>query len=619
VCSSDLAARLRAVLQAFPDLFLLIDAEGRIKEHHGRSPDEFHIPLDSLEGRRLVEALPADVGPAFEENLRRLAACLIPLTFEYTVGEHTFEARLLPFQLGGALVCLRDISVRTRADLHLRRQAALLDMVREGIMIMDLEGHITYWNRGAEWIYGWRAAEIMRGDAASRLIPAEKREEFDAIRRSVLRREEWSGDQTHLHREGRPLLVDCRWTLLRNADGTPSSILCVNGDVTERRRTEAERHRDQRLESLGVLAGGIAHDLNNVLTPILVFFGMMKGHPLPEDLATSLGSMEALTKRGAEVVRQILLFAKGDKPGHLPLELPPLLRELQKVIASTFPKGIDVQLKVTDGLWPVSVDHTQIHQVMMNLCLNARDAMSDKGKLIMSAENVTLSDEEINRLRPGARAGRYVRVSIEDSGSGIPPEIIDRIFDPFFTTKQPGEGSGIGLSTVLGIVQSHDGFLQITSRVNQGTRCDVYFPPVDGVATVTPVMKAEAPPASEGTSIIVVDDERAVREMTCRFLRKRGYQTFTAENGAEALKVYTAHRDLNPLILLDMNMPVMNGPATVEALQKMDPGARVIANSGLPSQEGVMQDSNIVKAFLHKPYTPEKLDKVLREVCHNSK
>jgi two-component system, cell cycle sensor histidine kinase and response regulator CckA len=396
---------------------------------------------------------------------------------------------------------------------------------------------------------------------------------------------------------------------VRDEQGRPKSMLMVNTNVTEKKKFEAQLLRVQRMESIGTLAGGIAHDLNNVLTPILMAVDLLKDPPDEDARRDLLTTIEESTERGAEMVRQILSFARGMEGRRVLVQIKHLVRDLEKVIGSTLPKSIAVGVRLARELWPLLGDPTQLYQVLMNLCVNARDAMPGGGRLTLAAENRWL-DETAARAHPDARPGPYVQLRVADTGTGIPPAILDRIFDPFFTTKEIGKGTGLGLSTVLGIVRGHGGFLTVASEVGRGTEFTICLPAADTSATGPG--EEEQPPECPGRGelILVVDDEASIRELARATLTAQGYRVQTAREGTEAVALYARLRTEVQLVLTDMMMPVMDGPATIRALRQLAPDVRILATSGLAVAPAVGQ----ADAFLPKPFAAHDLLAAVRQV-----
>ncbi|MGF2038817.1 MAG: response regulator [Nostoc sp. CmiVER01] len=509
----------------------------------------------------------------------------------------------------------RQVALRERklAEEKIREQAALLDVTTDAICLRDLNNEIIFWNKGAETLYGWKATEA-RGQNASKLLYGEPSPEIEAALLQVVNKGKWQGELTKLTKTDKEILVASRWSLVCDEQGKPKSILTVDTDITEKKHLEAQLFRAQRLESIGTLASGIAHDLNNILTPILAGAQLLplKFPHADERTRHLLEILEINARRGADLVKQVLSFARGVEGKRITLQLRHIIVELGKILKETFPKSIEISTDVPQDLWMVSGDSTQLHQVLMNLCVNARDAMPNGGSLSIYAENL-LIDENYARMNLEAKEGPYTVVTVSDTGGGIPREILDRIFEPFFTTKDVGQGTGLGLSTVLGIVKSHRGFVNVYSEVGSGTSFKVYLPAVEGMETFTP---EELPlQTGHGELILIVDDETAIQEITRTSLEAHNYKILVASDGIEAIALYAKNRDKISAVLMDIMLPSLDGLTAIRTLRKINPQARIIASSGLMSEKKLSSLTNIgVNTFLPKPYTVNELLLSLQKV-----
>lgn len=506
-----------------------------------------------------------------------------------------------------------DIRERKWAEERLAEQAALLDAAHEAILVKDFEDQIIYWNKGAERLYGWRAEEAL-GQKSVELLYQDPRPLNEAYK-ALMAQGEWQGEMVKLTKDGRKLNVMVYWTLVRDEAGAPKSILAINVDVTEKKKIEAQFLRAQRMESIGTLAGGIAHDLNNILAPILMSAEVLKEMITDKEAQGILETVQNSAQRGAELVRQVLTFARGVEGRRVELNLIHLLKDIHKVIRETFPKNIKPVFQLGKEVWPVTGDPTQLHQVLMNLVVNARDAMPEGGTLEVVAENVVL-DEVYAGMNPDAKPGAYVVISVVDTGTGIPPEIRDRIFEPFFTTKEIGQGTGLGLSTVLAIVRSHGGFIHLYSEVGKGSRFKVYLSAQTTTqAADESVIKQNQLPVGRGEWVLVVDDEENIREVAKKMLERYGYKVLVAAHGAEAVALYARHQKEVAVVLTDMAMPVMDGPTTIIALKSINPDVKIIGTSGHASNGGVAKALGAgVQHFIPKPYTAERVLTMLAEV-----
>lgn len=374
--------------------------------------------------------------------------------------------------------------------------------------------------------------------------------------------------------------------------------------------------RSQRLESIGMLASGIAHDLNNVLAPIILAAPILRERATnPEDLRMIM-SLEKSAERGVELVRQILAFAQGVGGVHQVVEIKHLLDETMSVVRESFPKNISLADSVPDNLWPIMADPTQVHQVLLNLCVNARDAMAAGGVLTLRAENSLLSENAAKRIE-GATAGAWVVLHVEDTGSGIPAEALEHIWEPFFTTKGSLGGTGLGLSTVRAIVENHKGFITLKTQACQGTTFRVYLPAAEvkkGGANVEPIR----PTAMEGAGelIVVVDDDARIREMTAAILSRHGYRVVTASDGTEAVAVFASRGSEVSLVITDVRMPNLDGAALANVVLQLNPTVKVLAMSGLSSGGDNGQMQRYASAFLYKPFKIEALLLAVHGLLH---
>ena len=506
-----------------------------------------------------------------------------------------------------------DITERKLAEERISQQAALLDQAQDAILVRDLNHNILFWNKGAERIYGWSAVEAI-GKNSREVFFKESPPLFEIAKQEVLVKGEWSGELRQVRKDGEEIVVASRWTLVQDEMGQPASILVINTDVTERKRIESQFLRAQRMESIGTLAGGIAHDLNNVLSPILMAVQMLELKAKDESTKKLLEVLKTNAERGGNMVRQVLSFARGVEGERVALQPKHLIKEIVKIMRETLPKSIEITFHVADDLWIISADATQVHQVLMNLCVNARDAMPGGGVITIKAENVFV-DENYARMHLEAKTGRFVVITVADDGTGMSPEVLSRIFEPFFTTKEMSKGTGLGLSTALTIVKSHGGFVNVYSEVGKGTQFGVYFPAFETDSATRTSLPQTDLPLGHGELVLVVDDEEAILRITRATLETFGYKVLTASDGTEAVALYAEHRNEVAIVLTDMLMPFMDGPATIRALHKMNAEVKVIAASGLTAGHKAGEASlEGVRILLSKPYSAESLLKALAEV-----
>jgi two-component system, cell cycle sensor histidine kinase and response regulator CckA len=504
-------------------------------------------------------------------------------------------------------------------------QSILLDLVTDAIVLWSIEGQVKYWNRSAERMYGWLAVEAIGKQVADFLYHFDDPADRVAIERT-LDRGEWSGELQLLTRVGKSITVASHWYLLAATNGTPQSILTIDSDITKHKLLERQFLRAQRLENLGTLASGIAHDLNNILTPIVAITELLplRLKNLDERTHKLLATLSENSQRGRELVAQILTFARGGDGEHTILQPRHLLAEVLQITRQTFPKSIEISLQIeSSDLWTLSADATQLHQVLINLCVNARDAMPDGGQLTMMAENIILNDE-YPKLHPDALGGAYVAITVADTGVGIQPELLDRIFEPFFTTKPIGKGTGLGLSTVLTIVNNHQGFVDVSSQVDLGTQFRFYLPAIlqgrccsnehiepECIQSILPTL------IGKGELILIVDDEPSIREILGTTIESYEYRSITASSSQQAIELYTQHHQEIQAVLLDYMMPGGDHQHTIAQFHSIDPNVRAIVMSGLSAHEIASESyGETTNAFLAKPFSTQDLLHALKAVLN---
>ncbi|MGA3171198.1 MAG: PAS domain S-box protein [Chthoniobacteraceae bacterium] len=504
---------------------------------------------------------------------------------------------------------VEDITKRRQAEEQIEEQAALLDKTQDAITVRDLDDRFLFWNKGAERILGWTRDEAMNAHISGE-IPRN-----DEAYEAVLREGEWSGEFQRAAKDGRKLMLQTRWTLLRDNEGAPKSILAITTDITEKKKIEAQLLRSQRMESIGTLASGIAHDLNNILAPILMSASIL--HDLvPADSRTLTTAIEESAQRGTDIVKQVLTFARGIEGERVALQPRHLIKEMHEIARETFPRSIQIRSAAPKTLWTVIGDSTQVHQILLNLCINARDAMPDGGTLTITAENLDVNECDA-AMHPDAKAGRYVATSVADTGTGISAKIIDKIFDPFFTTKEVGKGTGLGLSTVIGIAKSHGGFVKVYSEPGKGSTFKVYLPASPGEYVESHVKDRPLLPVGNGELVLLADDEPAVRKVTETMLRRNGYNVLVATDGIEALSIYAQRMHEIRIVLTDVMMPLLDGTKLTRALKRMNKDVDIIAATGQADEARQSELKQLgIKSILLKPYRTDKLLGALHEIIN---
>jgi PAS domain S-box-containing protein len=604
------------MLAGSPGILFLVDPNGRLlrwsknveritgfddRKVAAMEPVDFFVEADRPRVAAAISETFATGSAALEASLR---------TRDGEGAAYYFTSRVMRFHDRDCLIGIgTDIRALKQAHQRTEEQAALLDRTLDAVIVFDLDDRITLFNAGAERIYGWSAEE-----AIGTTVPAllyRQAAPFAGVRAIVRRDGTWSGEQHHVTRIGSDVDVEARWTVLRDDHGAPTAILMVNTDVTERRKIEQQLLRLQRMESLSTLAGGIAHDLNNVLAPIMTSLSLLREVALHERDRRLLDTLQSSAERGRDLVRQVLVYARGATGQRVAVQVPRILGDLVQVMRETFPRSIDVQYASAPDLPAVVGDPTQLHQVFLNLVVNARDAMPDGGTLTLEATARVL-DDTFASMNLEAQAGPYVVVTVRDTGTGIPAEIRDRIFDPFFTTKAVDVGTGLGLSTAMAIVRRHRGFITVESEEGNGATFTVFLRAAATAAAELPADEAGTAPRGNGELILFVDDEPAICLVARRTLEAHGYRVVVAQHGAEAITLYAKQQKEIALVFTDMAMPVMDGPSLIAALKVMSPHLAIVGSSGLDASEKVTRAAKQgVVHFAPKPYSAETMLRIV--------
>jgi PAS domain S-box-containing protein len=545
----------------------------------------------------------------------------IPARYENPIKTRTGELRQIVWNnttlrdIAGNIIGTaslgEDVTDRRQQEERTREQADIINRAQDAIIVLNLEDHrITFWNSGAERLYGWTENEAIGRRMGELLYVDEK--DREAPLQILLSTGEFRGELKQVMKDGREVIVDGRCTIVRNPDGTPRSILSINTDITEQKKLETQLLRSQRLESIGTLASGVAHDLNNILTPILVGSQILH-ETVPKESQSLLSLMEESARRGVNIVKQVLTFARGIEGERVVIDPKHLIQEMRDIAYQTFPKSIEIKTQYPEEVWSIQSDPTQLHQVLLNLSVNARDAMPNGGSMTIGANNFNV-DEHYASMTPGAHPGPHVVLRVSDTGIGMPRATIDKIFDPFFTTKEVGKGTGLGLSTVLGIVKSHNGFISVYSEIGNGTTFKIFLP-----ATITEQSsrKSGISPktfSGNGELVLIVDDEPGILRVTKIILEKHNYRVLEANDAPEALALFAQHMDSVNLVLSDIMMPYMDGVMLVRAIKKMKPAMKFIASTGQGEETRTQELETLqVTNFLTKPYDTEHFLKTLHD------
>jgi two-component system, cell cycle sensor histidine kinase and response regulator CckA len=527
-----------------------------------------------------------------------------------------------PFQY---LAIRFDVSPLKSVEESLResekRFRSLSESSPMGIFQADTQGQYTYANARWQSMSGLTLEQSLGKGWMQSIYREDRAVIFTQWQDCVREKSDFSAEFRLIKPDGELRWISTRAAAIANEDGEAIGFVGTHEDISDKKSLEQQFLHAQRLESLGTLAGGIAHDLNNILTPILAAAQLLP-LTLPNLDERNQRIVQMLvdsSRRGSNLVQQILSFARGMDGQRTLLQVGHLLAEVISIIRQTFPRNIEIERDIlTRELWTVSADATQLHQVFMNLCVNARDAMPDGGTLSITAENL-LTDENYARMNLEAHVGPYVVITISDTGFGMAPHVIEHIFAPFFTTKKEGKGTGLGLSTVMGIIKSHGGFINVYSEVGTGSYFKVYLPATESAVPAHFAEDAANPLRGNGELILTVDDETSIREITKISLEAFNYQVITAKDGVEALALFAKQYQEISFVLLDLMMPSLDSATIIRTLQTIDPQVQIITMSGLATSESLVSSmSQNVRAFLAKPFTAQDLLQTLHSLKNSA-
>jgi len=619
-------ARLAAIISSAKDAIIAAGANQRITLFNAAAEKMFRCPAARALGQPLTRFLPRDYAPTgvTPEDVSRMSPESVTLLVRQgTRGvradgeEFPLEASVSRSESGGRklyTIIVRDISERIKAEERIRQQAALLEMAHDAILIGSMEDTILFWNRGAERLYGWTAAEAV-GHKATDLFSGQHSPEGEEATRAVLEKGKWAGELQQVCKDGRKVVVASSWTLVPDEAGQPRAKLIINTDITDKKKLESQLFQAQRMEAIGVLAGGVAHDFNNLLTVINGYSDMVSSSlPAGDPLHPLVAEIRKAGDRAISLTRQLLAFSRKQILASQILDLNALVGEAEKMLGRLIGEDIDLSAILAPDLGRVKADPGQMEQVIMNLVVNARDAMPTGGLLTLETRNVHL-DPSYVRSHANITPGSYVLLAVTDTGIGMDEATRAQIFEPFFTTKEVGKGTGLGLATVYGIVKQSGGFIEVYSELGRGTTFKIYLPRIDEVPLdEKPALGAHETPTGTET-ILLAEDEEGVRSLIRFTLESHGYTVHTTRDGEEALRVSQELASPIHLLITDVVMPKLSGRALVEQLQARHPQMRVLYLSGYTNdamvRHGVLESG---VAFLQKPFAPSALAWKVREV-----
>jgi len=637
--AENVRRRLASMVEATPDLVGLADPEGRPlyinqagRRLLGLDPDaeladrhvsEFHPPwaAEKLE----QEALPI---ARREGSWAGETAVVGPDGEQVPVWQRILVHRSASGEVDFLSTAARDLREEKRRSKRLQLQGELLEAVRHAVVATDRDGRILYWNRAAEEIYGWTSEEAVGQIARELTVADESRAVAEEVRDGVLRGESWSGELTMKRRDGSVFPGRMDVTPFLDSGKSVVGVTGVSSDETEQRELEARLRQSQKMEAVGRLAGGVAHDFNNLLTVIqghvqMIMDDLPRGSAMAEDLDQVLKEV----KRAASLTRQLLAFSRRQVLIERILDLSRLVAEMEPMLRRFIPERLELEFDVPDEPLLVKADPAQLHQVVLNLAVNATDALPESGRIGFGVETRELSADEVEEIPWHVLPGEYVALIVEDSGSGMTPEVRERIFEPFFTTKPEGEGTGLGLSMVFGIVKQSGGHIVVESEPGEGSRFELLLPRVEGEVEVPeggvgglPAGEArgrsgrEGGGESDGARVLLVEDETSVRAVTRKALERWGYRVIEARNGGEGLAAAEDADNAIDLVISDIVMPGMGGSELVDLIRERLPGVPVILMSGYSEEELAVGVRHKATAFLEKPFAPEELVQKVRSV-----
>ena len=621
---SQNSRKYRALLDNAPVGIISVDRKGQILEVNRKLLEILESPsveatksINMLTFKGLVDmGISAIVRRCMEED--EVINAELPYTSKW--GKHVYlrvmlkPMRDLNGEVHGCQAAVEDISERRQAEEELVRLATVVDQVSDTVLMTDTDGKIVYVNPAFERTCGYTREEVL-GRSPHFLSSGRHDEAFyRQMWKTITSGKVWRGRLINKKKDGTLFEEEAAITPIKDESGEIVNYVAVKRDVTNEVALEKQLRQAQKMEAIGTLAGGIAHDFNNLLTIVLGFTELLLIDQSEEDPRyEDLQKISLTARHGGELVQRLLTFSRRAETKLRPLDLNDQVRQVKELLARTIPKMIKLELHLEADLKTIRGDPAQIEQLLLNLAVNAKDVMKEGGKLILETKN-TLLDEEYCSRHLEVKPGEHVLLTVSDTGPGMAKEVVDRIFEPFYTTKVPGEGTGLGLAMVFGIVKSHGGHIDCQSEPGVGTVFRIYLPAAENGIELSPTLSGEMPAFGTET-ILVVDDEELVRELGRRLLSRVGYEVVTAATGREALELYRKHSTRISLVILDLMMPDMGGTECLEELLRIDPEAKILIASGY-SPNGRTRDILEVGArgFVSKPFQAKQIFQMIRQI-----
>jgi PAS domain S-box-containing protein len=507
-----------------------------------------------------------------------------------------------------------NLTPRLETAERMRLQARLLEAVEQAVIATDAGGRINYWNRFAERLYGWNAAEVLGRNIMEVTVPSERAQQAGAIMVGMPQHESFTGEFDVRRKDGTTFTALVTTSPIEDAEGRYLGAVGVSQDMTERRHLEEQLRQSQKMEAVGRLAGGVAHDFNNLLTVIhtnaaFLLEDIDAADPRRQDVL----QIRDASDRAAGLTRQLLAFSRKQILQPRLLDVNATVANLKPMLSRLIREDVAIETRLSVERGRVMADPGQFEQVLLNLAVNARDAMPEGGRLFIETANVELDEAYAAQERASVLPGSYIMVSVSDTGTGMSREVLSRVFEPFFTTKPPGEGTGLGLATVYGIVKQSGGHVWVYSEPGEGTTFKIYFPRIEGAPDAGGANVPTSGPRGSET-VLLVEDEPAVRAIAKRILTRHGYRVLETCNGKEALAVATQHREPIHLVLTDVVMPELGGPALMERLRAVRPEVATLFMSGYTDDDIVRRGAlELGRRFVQKPFNASGLLAAVRE------
>ena len=602
---------LQELVTHAPVVLWKVDAEGVFQLSEGRGLEGLGLEPGEVVGKNVFEVY-ADDPDAVGVMRRALAGEEVETRLR--VAGRTYEGRVRPIledgRVVGAVGVALDVTEWARQSDRAAFRARLLDSVGQAVIATDSAGRVIYWNETAEEMYGWSREEALGGSVMDLTVPEPLYESASDIMEALREGERWSGEYTVQRKDGSqfPAYVT---NVPVVEDGELVAMIGVSADLTEEKELEAQLRRAQKMEAVAQLAGGIAHDFNNLLTTIGGYASLAADRTADQQVAADLEEVRQATRRARGLADKLLAFSRRRSTRVEPLDVNALLRQMLAALKRVVGDAVELELQLSDRPWPVVGDTGLLEQSLINLAANARDAMPDGGRLILSTDRVSLTADRARELEAEVEPGDYMRLVVEDTGAGIDPSIRERIYDPFFTTKEVGQGSGLGLSMVFGAMKQAGGAVMVESAPGRGARFTLFLPRAGTAVDARPERPSE--PASAEPTVLVVEDEAAVRNLASRVLEREGYRVLQAASGLAAHRlILEEERDVD-LVVTDVIMPEMSGPELVQRVRDVHPDIAVVFMSGYTADELESRGLDRThETFLPKPFSPADLAGAVR-------